>query len=159
MKPPKRALSVVAAAQPHFSTLQFHHTTQNHHNKGTVLLSGATVLQSQQHHLYSQTLNLPTMSLFHHFMNHSMSSPKCTLSILILNKLTMLEPRTISTCHSPTKLALITLALASSLTLSFNTMTHQKANYPHLQFLKHPNFNLVTQIVFLSLASTARLVA
>lgn len=158
MKPPKRALSVVAAAQPHFSTLQFHHTTQNHHNKGTVLLSGATVLQSQQH-LYSQTLNLPTMSLFHHFMNHSMSSPKCTLSILILNKLTMLEPRTISTCHSPTKLALITLALASSLTLSFNTMTHQKANYPHLQFLKHPNFNLVTQIVFLSLASTARLVA
>jgi len=157
MRPPKRVLNVVAAAQPHFSTLQFQHTTELQ-NTGTVLQSGDTVLQSQQHHLYFQTLNSPTMSLFHHFMKHSMSSPKCTLSILTLNKLTMLEPRTISTCHTPTKHVLITLALASSLTLSFNIMTHQKAIYPHLQFLKHPNCSLITQI-FRSLASTARLVA
>jgi len=152
MRSHKSALNVVAAAQHRFSTLQFHHTTQHHRNSGTVLQSGATVLQSQQHHLYSQTLNSPTMSLFHHFMNHSMSSPKSSLSILILNKLTMSEPRTISTSHSPTKLALITLALAFSVTLSFNT------NYPHLQFLKHPNFNPITQ-TFLSLAYTPKLVA
>lgn len=157
MRPHKSALNAVAAAQPRFSTLQFHHATQQQ-NSGTVLQSGATVLQSQQHHLYSQTLNSQTMSLFHHFMNHSMSSAKCSLSILILNKLTMLEPRTISTCHSPAKLALITLALAFSLALSFNTLTHQKVNYPLLQFLKHPNFNLTAQML-LSLAYTPKLVA
>ena len=90
---------VVAAAQPHFSTHQHHYTTQ-HQKSGTVLPSGATASRLQQHPLYSQTLNSPTMSLFHHFMNHSMSSPKCTLSILRLNKLTMLEPSTISTSLS-----------------------------------------------------------
>lgn len=156
MRPHKQTLNVVAAAQPHFSTHQHHYTTQ-HQKSETVLPSGATASRLQQHPLYSQTLNSPTMSLFHHFMNHSMSSPKRTLSILRLNKLTMLEPSTISTSHSPTKLALITLALASSPTLNLNTMKHQKAKYPHLQFLKHPNYHhLITQI-FHSLACLARL--
>lgn len=157
MRPHKQTLNVVAAAQPHFSTHQHHNNTTQHQKSETVLPSGATASRSQQHPLYSQTLNSQTMSLFHRFMNHSMSSPKCTLSILRLNKLTMLEPSTISTSHSPTKLALITLALASSPTLNLNTMKHQKAKYPHLQFLKHPNYHhLITQI-FHSLAYLARL--